>query len=92
MATERGRGELFLVDGRSWGLVDYELRIPPSSGHLTPAVPVACLPGAAFLDVDGSGRLLLEDGRWWLCLVQPDGSARAASPTGPNGFHSSRPA
>jgi hypothetical protein len=87
---ESGRGELYWRDGRHWGPVDYALS--PTANTIRGRfrrIGVAD-PIAPFLEIDRA-ILRLTDGRWWVCVVQPDGAVVAGSPTGPDGFHAEQP-
>lgn len=96
MSRLSGRGDLFFPDGREAGAVDYDITHVPLgprglgeiSGRLRRVVPLPspdfpfwefCEPG------NGPGALRLEDGRWLLCALQPDGEFKSASELLPPG-------
>jgi len=98
---EAGRGELFWPDGRRWGVVEYEIDVTPPTladlgrirGTLRP-IPRSRTP-MPFYDIalspgNASAALQLADGRWWLCLLQPDGIATNAGGIHPAGPQPSR--
>jgi hypothetical protein len=84
MPSEVGRGVLACSDGEEWGPVDYTLWIEPSTpaklgsirGRLKPVDPSHRFhPFFKITMGSGIGHLRMEDGRWWVCIVQGDGRA-----------------
>jgi hypothetical protein len=92
---EAGRSrEPLLCGSKLWGEVSYTVRIMQPSGAtagriwgslravIDPLLPLR------FFDIAMSGRppaLQMGDGRWLLCLLQPDGHFKAASDIKPAG-------
>ena len=99
--TLSGSGTLHYKDGREWGPVDYDLeirrntttRIGSIQGRLRPVGPerLAPLPFFNVMEAGGIAHLELEDGRWWVCLVQPNGRAVTSASAEPDGFFALRP-
>jgi hypothetical protein len=89
MAELVGNGELSLPDGRLWGLVRYRIGVTSPTtqslgmigGTLVALDPKIANGPFPFWDLTQGdlnemyGALRLDDGRWWICNVQPDGAA-----------------
>lgn len=89
MATqETGRGELFWPDGRSWGAVNYHVTTSGRiAGRIASVADKGSVPFLGIMEAPGGkAHLQLSDGRWWVCILQADGTAANAG-----GLHTTRP-
>jgi hypothetical protein len=74
----RGHGKAFFLDGRECGDVRYSVNVafPKITGQfwaLDPAREPRVF--SDFTPHERGAFLLMEDGRWWKCTLQPNGEA-----------------
>ena len=89
-----GLGSLFFANLKLWGEVTYTVRVMPPSGARAGRIwgslraVIDPLTPNRFFDLALSGRpaaLQMDDGRWLLCTLQPDGHFKGAGDIKPAG-------